>query len=35
MKGNYFVFEGKVEPADLKQGRLGNCYLLSAIAGLS
>jgi hypothetical protein len=35
MKGNYFIFEGHIEPTDLKQGKLGNCYLLSALSALS
>ena len=35
MKGNYFVFEGNIDPLDLKQGKLGNCYLLSALAAIS
>lgn len=35
MKGQISVFEGKIEPLDIKQGRLGDCYFLSAIASIS
>lgn len=35
MKGDYFIFEGLIEPKDIKQGRLGDCYLLSALASIS
>lgn len=29
------MFEGKIEPTDIKQGRLGDCYLLSSVAAIS
>lgn len=35
MKGEFSVFDGKIEPTDIKQGRLGDCYLLSSIAAIS
>lgn len=35
MKGDYSIFEGSIEPQDIKQGRLGDCYFLSALASLS
>ena len=35
MKGPYAIFEGKIEPKDIKQGKLGDCYLLSALAAIS
>lgn len=31
----FSVFEGKIESSDIKQGRLGDCYLLSAIGAIS
>lgn len=35
MKGPFAIFEGKIEPNDIKQGKLGDCYLLSAMAAIS
>ena len=35
MKGDYAVFEGKIEPMDIKQGKLGDCYFLSALSSIS
>ena len=35
MKGEFSIFERKIEPQDIKQGRLGDCYFLSAIASIS
>jgi hypothetical protein len=35
MKGDFTVFEGKIEPLDIKQGKLGDCYLLSSMASIS
>lgn len=35
LKGSYEVFEGAIEPRDIKQGKLGDCYLLSALCAIS
>ncbi len=32
---NYKLFDGVIESLDIKQGKLGNCYLLSALASIS
>ena len=33
--GKLHIFSGKIEPNDIKQGQIGDCYFLSSIAALS
>ena len=29
------IFEGKIEPNDIKQGALGDCYFLSSLSAMA
>lgn len=29
------IFEGKIEPRDIKQGMVGDCYFLAGLAALA
>eukprot|EP01016_Furgasonia_blochmanni_P012753 TRINITY_DN16385_c0_g1_i1.p1 TRINITY_DN16385_c0_g1~~TRINITY_DN16385_c0_g1_i1.p1 ORF type:complete len:331 (-),score=49.18 TRINITY_DN16385_c0_g1_i1:35-1027(-) len=34
-KGNYAVFQNSIQPLDIEQGRLGDCYFLSSVAAIA
>lgn len=33
--GNIYLFEGEIEPNDIKQGHLGDCYFLTSLSSLA
>ncbi len=34
-KAQYFLFKDEIDPDDIKQGQIGDCYLMSVLAALS